>query len=243
MDPTYALEYRTLHERHWWWRAREAVVARELERAKPSGGWRRALDVGCGDALHFPLLLRHAEAVEGVEPDRDLLTDQGLNQSGGEVHIQPFDATFRPDHTFDVMVFLDVLEHMDNPLAALTHAHTLMAPGGTLVATVPAWMHLWTTHDDLNHHVTRYTVPRLRRLLTDAGFTVTSARYFFRWVHAAKLVQRGMEALSRPAPTTPSVPPAPINGALTAASRLEEMALRWLPLPVGSSVLAVARKG
>lgn len=243
MDPGYAALYRDLHERHWWWRAREEVVRRELARLAPPGGWRRALDVGCGDGLHFPLLLRHAGAVEGVEPDAGLLTERGMHGEGGTIHVRPFDTSFAPEHTYDLVVFLDVLEHLDDPAAALHHTHSLMDPGGVLLITVPAYRHLWTTHDDLNHHATRYTARGLHALIGGAGFQVEHVRHFFRWVHAAKLAQRAMEAVSRPEPAPPGVPPAPVNRAFHALSRLEEAALRWLPLPVGSSILAVARRG
>ena len=55
MDPAYGQRYRALYEGHWWWRAREAVVLGELERMRPASGWKRALDVGCGDGLLFDL--------------------------------------------------------------------------------------------------------------------------------------------------------------------------------------------
>jgi hypothetical protein len=35
MDPEYAHRYRELHERHWWWRAREAAVLDRLRRLRP----------------------------------------------------------------------------------------------------------------------------------------------------------------------------------------------------------------
>jgi hypothetical protein len=113
--------------------------------------------------------------------------------------------------------------------------------GGVVLVTVPAFRHLWTTHDDLNHHVTRYTMGELVELLSVA-FTVEKARYFFRWVHPAKVAQRGMEALRRPAPSTPSLPPKFVNRALYALSRGEETLLGRVPLPMGSSLLAIARK-
>lgn len=246
MDAGYAAHYRDLHARHWWWRAREAVVARALERRSPEGGFRRALDVGCGDGLHFPLLLKHADEVEGIEPDATLLgvdpATGTVQREGGTIHVRPFDPDFAPDRRYDLIVILDVLEHLDDATAALAHAFDLMEPGGTLVVTVPAYLHLWTTHDRLNHHVTRYTTARLEAPLKAAGFRVVHVRHFFRWVHGAKLVQRAVEALRTPEPAPPRVPPAPINRAFLALSRMEETLTRALPLPVGSSILAVARR-
>jgi len=238
MDPVYAARYRALYERHWWWRAREAVVLRELGRVRPRDGWRRALDVGCGDGLLFERLLSHATHVEGVEPDAALVTDR--QRAGGRIHVQPFDASFRPAHRFDLMLFLDVIEHMEDAAGAIEHAAALLEPGGLVLVTVPAFRHLWTTHDDLNRHVTRYTRTELTRLLSP-HFTVERARYFFRWVHPAKVVQRVLEAVRPPTPAPPQIPPAPLNATLYAMSRVEEAALSWSTMPLGSSLVAVAR--
>ncbi len=239
MDPEYGARYRDLYRRHWWWRAREAVVARELEGLVPAGGWDRALDVGCGDGLLFPVLGRFAREVEGVEPDGDLVTRAARDD--GEIHVRPFDTSFRPGRRYGLVLFLDVLEHMDDPEGAVAHAAELLEPGGVVLVTVPAWMHLWTSHDELNRHVTRYDARSLRALLSTA-LEVEEVRYFFRWVHKAKLAQRAWEAVTRPEPAPPGVPPAPVNAALYALSRVEEKLMRRVPLPMGSSLLAVGRK-
>jgi len=239
MDRAYGERYRTLYERHWWWRAREAVVCRELDRLRPANGWRHALDVGCGDGLLFPRLRDYAAHVEGVEPDTDLVTARARDE--GTIYVQRFDTTFRPPHRYDLMLFLDVLEHIPEAGDAVAHAASLMEPGGVLLVTVPAYRHLWTTHDDLNQHVTRYAQAELVRLLSTA-FEVEKARHFFRWVHTAKIVQRAMEGVRRPTPAPPAVPPRLLNAMMYAISRAEEATLSWSTLPVGSSLMAVARK-
>jgi SAM-dependent methyltransferase len=239
MDPRYGEQYRELYEHHWWWRAREEVVVRELDRLRPSDGWRHALDVGCGDGLLFRRLRAYATDIEGVEPDDGLVTD--THRDGGTIHVRPFDATFRPGHRYGLVLFLDVLEHLDDPAGAVAHAAALMEDDGVVLVTVPAFRHLWTTHDDLNRHVTRYTRGELVELLSP-HFRIDKARYFFRWVHAAKLAQRAMEAVRRPEPSSPGIPPWPLNGMMYAMSRIEEAVVGWSTIPVGSSVLAVGRK-
>lgn len=239
MDPTYGERYRHLYRNHWWWRARERVVLAELDRLRPPQRWRRVLDVGCGDGLLFDKLGAYAAAVEGVEPDQALVSD--ALRDDGTIHVRPFDASFRPGRTFGLMLFLDVLEHLDDAEGAVAHAADLMEPGGVVLVTVPAFRHLWTTHDDLNRHVTRYTRQEMVALLSP-HFTVEKARYFFRWVHPAKLVQRAMEAATKPQPAPPQIPPPPLNATMFAMSRIEEAVLGWSNIPVGSSLLAVARK-
>jgi 2-polyprenyl-3-methyl-5-hydroxy-6-metoxy-1,4-benzoquinol methylase len=238
LDPDYGRSYRDLHERHWWWRARKKVVAAELDRLVPTGGWSAVLDVGCGDGLLFEHLARYAERVDGVEPDEGLVSER--LKGTGSIHLGPFNATFRPGRRYGLMLFLDVLEHMEDPDAALRHASSLLEEGGVVLVTVPAFRHLWTTHDVLNHHVTRYN----RREITDLlarHFTVERARYFFRWIYPAKLALRVVEAVRQPAPSSPSVPPTPVNRSLYGLSRVEEALMGRMPVPWGSSVLAVAR--
>lgn len=240
MDPNYGKRYRELYRHHWWWRARERVVLGELDRLKPDGGWHRALDVGCGDGLLFGRLRgAYAATVEGVEPDAGLVTT--AVREDGTIHVQPFDTSFQPGRSFDLMLFLDVLEHLDDAPGAVAHAASLLDPGGVVLVTVPAFRHLWTTHDDLNRHVTRYTRGEMVSLLS-SHFRVEKARYFFRWVHPAKLVQRAMEAVTASEPAPPRIPPPPLNATMYAMSRVEEAVLSWSNIPVGSSLLAVARK-
>lgn len=240
MDTRYAREYRDLYQRHWWWRARERFILDALRGLRPEGNWGRILDVGCGGGVFFPALQLLGD-VEGIEPDAALV-DPG-DRLSARVHVRPFDASFRPDHRYGLMLMLDVLEHMQEPAAALSHAYTLLEPGGALLITVPAFMLLWTQHDVLNRHYTRYTRAGIARLAREAGFAVSDARYFYHWLFPAKVATRAIESVRRRStPSAPRVPPRWLNAILYALSRLEQRLFRHLPLPFGSSVFLVARK-
>ncbi len=239
MDPEYARRYRDLYERHWWWRAREQFVLETLRRHRPAGGWRWILDVGCGDGLLFDRLAEFGN-VEGVEADPVVVSAAGRHRA--RIHIGPFDASFQPAKIYSLILMLDVIEHLPDPVGALRHAVQLLEPDGVLVATVPAFLMLWTTHDDLNYHFTRYTRRSFGTLAQQAGITVDIARYFFHWVFAAKLVVRLVEALVHPRPSAPRLPPPWINQLLYLLSRLEQRLLAPLPVPFGSSLLVVGRR-
>ena len=239
LDEAYASRYRDLYERHWWWRAREELVVREVERLltrSPARERARVLDVGCGDGFIFPRLEPLAD-VEGLEPDPRLSGDGG-EHGGRLIHRTSLEA-FEPSEQYSVVLMLDVLEHLPDPVTALRRCGELLRPDGRLLLTVPAFNALWTTHDDLNHHFIRYRRATLASVAGRAGFEVRRARYFFHWVFFAKLAVRAAESLHRPVPTPPSVPPAPVNRLLYGASRLEERLARPLRLPFGSSLLAV----
>lgn len=240
MDAGYAEVYRSLHERHWWWRARANCILHELRRHSPAGGFGAILDVGCGDGLFFDELRAFGEP-QGVEPDTSLLTEAG--RSSGLIHTQPFDEDFAPLQRFGLILMLDVIEHLDDDGAALRRAWELMEPGALLLVTVPALQCLWTAHDDFNHHRRRYRRSSLEELLGAAGFEGMRSRYLFHWTAPAKLLVRVKERLMAGKPAMASVPPAPINSVLRLVTDLDTRVGRLLPLPFGSSVIATARKG
>jgi 2-polyprenyl-3-methyl-5-hydroxy-6-metoxy-1,4-benzoquinol methylase len=239
MDSEYGARYRELFESHWWWRARERLILDALHAHRPGTGWQNVLDVGCGDGLFFDALskLDGVELVEGVEPARALVSPAGPHAA--RIHVTSFDERFDLGRRYSLVLMLDVLEHVANPVAALRHALALLEPGGVFLATVPAFMSLWTRHDELNHHQTRYDKRAFSRLAEAAGLRIDEARYFFHWVAAAKVVTRLAEKLSAGPPAPPTVPPEPINSALYALSRLEQRVTRTVPLPFGSSLLVI----
>ncbi|MFI5257915.1 MAG: class I SAM-dependent methyltransferase [Gemmatimonadales bacterium] len=239
MDAGYGARYRELFERHWWWRARERVILDALRAHRPAGGWHAVLDVGCGDGLFFDELSRldGVTLVEGVEPAAALVSPDGPHRE--RIHVAPFDESFQPGRRYSLVLMLDVLEHLEDPAAALRHALALLEPGGVLLATVPAFMALWTRHDALNHHRTRYDRKSFGNVASAAGLRIDECRYFFRWTAAAKLATRAIESLVPGAPAAPSIPPSAINRGLYGRSRLEELLLGAMPVPFGSSLLVV----
>jgi 2-polyprenyl-3-methyl-5-hydroxy-6-metoxy-1,4-benzoquinol methylase len=242
MDAEYGARYRELYQRHWWWRARESVVLEALNRHRPPAGWRTVLDVGCGDGLLFDALARleGVQLIEGVEPARALVSPDGRHAS--RIHVVPFDTSFDVGRRYSLILMLDVLEHLADPVAALRHALSLLEPDGVFLATVPAFRALWTRHDDLNHHYARYDKQSMRDVANRAGLRIDEARYFFRWTALAKLAARLIEAVVPGEPSSPMVPPAPINFALYTVSRLEHRVAGALPLPFGSSLLVVGHR-
>lgn len=235
MDPAYAERYSALYRDHWWWRAREEAVILELRRRVPASGWGRILDVGCGDGLLFPRLEEFGQ-VYGVEPTAALRAPAG--RYAGRIHPGPLE-TFRTATGFGLILMLDVLEHLADPEAALRQALALLDPAGTLLITVPAFRMLWTTHDALNQHITRYTKRTFRSVADRAGMRVDAMRYFFHWLFFAKLGVRLYESIVRPEPRPPRVPPRGINRAAYLLARAEDRLLGRLPVPLGSSLLAV----
>ncbi len=85
----------------------------------------------------------------------------------------PFD-----DGSFDLLLATDVIEHLDDDVAALAELRRVAAPGARLLVTVPAYRWLWGPHDEAHHHKRRYTLTRLRSSLAAGGWRPLTATYF-----------------------------------------------------------------
>jgi 2-polyprenyl-3-methyl-5-hydroxy-6-metoxy-1,4-benzoquinol methylase len=232
MDAFYAAAYPELYRKHWWWRAREEILLREIGRMLHSTTDAEILDVGCGAGLFFDALTRFGR-VTGVESDATALERSGKWRS--QIHIGDLTSI---TGRYNLILLLDVLEHLHDPEIVLRQAAGRLAPGGHILVTVPAFNWLWTTHDDLNHHVRRYSAAAIRETIRKAGLAAVDASYMFQSLIVPKIMMRIGEAVASSAPQVPTVPWPAVNRALTAWYRLEYGFMGWLPF--GASVIAVA---
>ena len=175
MDPGYVAVHAEEDRRHWWFLGRQAIILAEMARWLPAGRLRLA-ELGCGSGGLLTGLARFGEVV-GVEADpalREAARRRGLPVLSGTL---PDDIPLAPG-TLDAACLFDVLEHLDDDGRALARIRSLLAPGGLLFVTVPAYAWLWSRHDELLGHRRRYTARGLRLLAEHAGFHVERLTYF-----------------------------------------------------------------
>jgi SAM-dependent methyltransferase len=148
------------------------------------------------------------------------------------------------DESVDVIVATDILEHLDDDMAALAEFRRTLKPGGHAVITVPAYQWLWSEHDEALMHKRRYVSKLLRRRIEQAGLRPVRLTYALSFLFPLALARlqkrkpvagRSPEALLKPVPRA-------INTALIQFQRLETALLRRVRLPWGLSVLAVIQK-
>ena len=199
----------------------------------------RLLEVGCGTGANLAMLGQFGalEAVELDEAARAIASARTgvVVRPGALPEALPADCT-----GYDLIVLLDVLEHVDADGAALAELRRRLRPDGRLVITVPACPWLWSRHDEAHHHHRRYTAAMLDERLAAAGFRVDTMSYFntllFPLVAGVRLVHRllGIETAddSMPAPW--------LNRALRRIFGSERHAIGRLSLPFGVSLAAVA---
>jgi len=246
-------ELATAEERHFWFLARNQVIAAALRRATRSlPPDFRTLEIGCGTGNVLRLLEKISGA--GNVVGMDMLagglryarqrTHCGLVQ--GDMHAPPFNTQFH------VIGMFDVIEHLSHDVGALTSARALLAPGGKLLLTVPADMSLWSYADELAGHQRRYDRRQLQEKLAAAGFRVDYITYFMAatypimWLkrRATSLAHRGHSPEQARDLFLAELRPVPVvNGILRwLGEREANLIAAGRGLPFGTSLLAIATR-
>jgi hypothetical protein len=144
----------------------------------------------------------------------------------------------------DLILLLDVLEHILEDASALKYVATLLKPDGRVLITVPAFNLLWSDHDRTHHHCRRYTKNGLDRVLREAGFEIERITYFntilFPVILVARLIGNLLPGRHSPSGDV-SMPGQAANAFLTKLFGSERYLLRKANLPVGVSVMAIAK--
>jgi SAM-dependent methyltransferase len=120
----------------------------------------RVIDLGCGDMPFRDLVGAQATVYHGL----DRFPRSGEVAFCADIQ----DMSMVADASYEVAICLDVLEHVPDPCRALREASRILAPGGTLILSVPQLSRL---HDEpLDYY--RYTAHGIRHLLESQGFYV-----------------------------------------------------------------------
>ena len=243
MDRQVYARMAELEDRHWWFAARRRILTEVLARLVALPAAPRLLEAGCGTGGNLAMLSRFGE-VAAFEPDaearRKAQEKSGFDVRDGRL---PGDIPFEPGR-FDLVAAFDVLEHVEDDVASLRALHAQLRPGGAALITVPAFEFLWSRHDERHHHWRRYTRAQLLRRASAAGFTPVVATCFnpllFPLVAGIRLVKTVLRWRDSEDET---LPPRVLNRVLTALFASERHLIGRVVLPVGVSLLMIARKG
>jgi SAM-dependent methyltransferase len=236
---------RRVETTHWWYAGRRAVVFDQLVRLLPRSGSPRLLDIGCGTGFNLEQVraLGVRDAV-GLDLSAKALTfcrERGLaNLVRGDAARPPF-----ADRTFDIVLALDLIEHVEDDRAALSGLWRVLKPGGRLIVFTPAFQFLWSAQDRVSHHFRRYTARELKSKLITAGYTVDKLSYantlLFPVVWGGRALLR-LSGRSDDVSSENELHPQWTNRMLAGVFAAERPLLRLMNFPFGVSLLAVAAR-
>jgi SAM-dependent methyltransferase len=240
VDTAYELQTHRAEDRHWWYRGRRNVLDVVLSKLAPAPG-ARILDAGCGSGRNMVELAGYG-TVTGIELSATSVAVARGREVGEVVEGSVLEMPFADD-SFELAVSLDVIEHLADDRGALAELRRVVAPGGKLLVTVPAYQGLWSHHDEINHHYRRYSRRALVEAAESAGWRCERTTHFNSLLLPVAIALRAVQPLNRTrreASLDLWVPPGGLNWGLQQPLNLEAWLIgRGVRIPAGLSLLAL----
>lgn len=160
-DELALFEHATHWKAYYGARLKPFLRGRVLEVGAGIGGTTRTL---CDGSQSDWLCLEPDAALAGRVTE--LLT-QGELPACCRLYVGTLDDLPASDGLFDAILYIDVIEHIEDDAAELRRAYARLAPGGVVLIVVPAHQWLFSPFDQAIGHFRRYSRPMLRRALPD----------------------------------------------------------------------------
>ena len=156
---------------HWYYLSKGKALKKFIGDIKVS----EVLDVGAGSGIFSKKLLDDDVCDSAVCVDPNYAVEKTESHNGKPMRfVKKIDTTSQ-----ELILMMDVLEHVENDLQLLKNYVDSMKPGGYVLITVPAFQFMWSGHDVFLEHYRRYTIRMVEALTQKAGLKPVKSRYFF----------------------------------------------------------------
>ena len=246
MDRLLELTYQA-EQSHFWFRGFRQYMRPAIARATTGLASPRILDCGCGTGSNLEMLRAYGRAI-GFDLTRigtEFAKAHGHRVAQASISDIPFRSS-----SFDLVTSFDVFQVLPEAVehAAIAEMWRVLKPGGWMLLHVAALEILHGKHSVLSEETHRHTASSLRALVEGAGFTIERLTYDQLSLLPLMLPVRMWHRLTAKDGVVAAgegeitVPIAPVNAFLTALVSIEALALRAVDMPIGGSLMCLARK-
>ena len=238
MDPQHLDELIELEDSYWWHVAKRQLVIEIIQARFPQP--ERIVEGGIGSCRNLLELQKLGHEVHGFDVMPEAIA-RGRQLGLTDVQVHDLDKPWPlADQSIGVVVLLDVLEHLANPVQVLRNAKNVLRPGGAVVLTVPAYPWLYGDWDKRLGHYRRYTADVLRGHAEAAGFRVDWLTHWNAFTLPAAVAVRGYQrCFPRDRSTEFPRVNRGVNRMLLSMSRWERWWMKRGKVPFGLSLVGV----
>lgn len=244
-------EYARIAEResfYFWNVGRREILREVLSRYLVQSRSLEILDLGCGPGGNFSVLAEFG-SVTGLDVSPEALKFAGKYNFTKLVLGDGKNLPFK-DNSYDLVTSLDVLEHLEDDQKVMQEAWRVLKPGGFFLVSVPAHPWLWSDHDEAMRHKRRYSQKEILSKLQKVGFDIMEKSHFviiavpinfFRKIKD-RILQKVFSGKQRVVDTYDVEFSKAVNGLLLFWLRIEKFIIRFISLPLGTSMFVIAKK-
>lgn len=239
MEKSLFNEMLAIENYHWWFVARRNIINAFIDKI----GFDKNIsifEIGCGNGANLNFLSKHGQ-VTAVEKSETALNNAKNKNIGtilqGEL---PNNIPSRINQKFDLIIMLDVLEHIDEDEACLKLLHKYAAENGRLLLTVPAHQHLWSIHDEVHQHKRRYSIHQINELLINNGWKIKYTSFFNSFLFPLALFDRKFGSAPSKKNYKLNTPTTSLNWFFQQIFNLEQYLIGKISFPFGLSIITLA---
>jgi SAM-dependent methyltransferase len=254
MNPGMYYQLVEIENTHWWFVSRRFLI-KSIFKKKNIPQFKNALDIGCGTGGNMNFLKSYCENISGLDCSeiaiklaREKWPD--LNFTMGDANM--LSSKF-PNEIFDFISLFNVMYHqwISDDKDLMSQIHSALRPGGYLLLTEPAFMHLWRRHDEQDLGKRRYKMSEMCRILKESGYEVVFKTYFNSISYLPSLIlsiiykfsDKNKSADSKKGASEVDLPGRFINNMMIAIMKAETYFIsKTGSFPLGVSILCLARK-
>ena len=175
MQDAAFVEESKIEQDHWWFVVRREMFAKYLK-AVPKDAAILDIGVGAGSNLR---MLKEAGFTNYQGFDFSPLAKKFCEEKNlGVVQVGDICDSDLADNSYDVILFTDVVEHIENDSRALKEVARILKPNGKIIITVPCFMSLWGDHDVASMHQRRYLLGEIKSKISQAEMQILESYYF-----------------------------------------------------------------
>jgi len=245
MDRELYEQIHQIENSHWWYVGRRKIIFDWVFNTLAIDDTQKILDIGCGTGFNIDYVQTSGfPSVVGLDLSKDALefckTRNLSDLICGDAITIPF-----VDKSFDVILALDLLEHLENDIQAIHEFARILKPGGKLFLFVPAHQFLWGLQDVVSHHFRRYTTKDINNKVCHSDLKIIKLTYvntfLFPLIWIGRLALRfwgnRLDTISEN-----DLSPDWSNGILTKIFAAERSLIPHTNLPFGVSIFCIAQK-
>lgn len=181
-------EYKNLlrSEKAWFNQGRQKLFNNFLKKLSKKN--LSILEIGCGMGTNIEILSKYGD-VDGAEP-AEIAISNCKQRFPNNKFFQKNIMELENDKKYDLICLFDVLEHIDDDFQALNKISELLEDNGDILISVPAYMFMWSSHDESLHHYRRYTLSSIKEIVKRTDLQIQRNTYFNSLLFPIALIER-----------------------------------------------------